>query len=233
MRFHNRAVDAAGCDIYPVPFNYGVGHSDLTDMNLTSVGAYTDRMRAAAPGKAVWMVLQGFGWRDLDKGQQPADPHRGRRPQLHEIRFMAYNAMLHGAGAILYWGTAYIEKDSPLWADLMRVGREIRALEPGIVGQRPERAPVAAARETFASIDGQGPRLMLRKAEDDWVLIAANECIAGVAFDITGLPPELNGKTLHRLYSDESHQVVDGRFTDGIVAQGVHVYATSRRFEEK
>jgi hypothetical protein len=48
---YNQAVDAVGCDIYPVPFNYGVGHSDLKDTNLTSVGTYTDRMREAAPGK--------------------------------------------------------------------------------------------------------------------------------------------------------------------------------------
>ena len=41
------------------------GALDLPDRNLTSVGAYTDRMRAAAPGKAVAMVLQGFGWRDI------------------------------------------------------------------------------------------------------------------------------------------------------------------------
>ncbi|MCX6915656.1 MAG: hypothetical protein NT167_21860, partial [Verrucomicrobia bacterium] len=61
LRLYNVAADMAGCDIYPVPPNLAVGHSDLPDKGLTSVGAYTERMRQAAPGKACAMVLQGFG----------------------------------------------------------------------------------------------------------------------------------------------------------------------------
>ena len=70
LRLYNRAADMVGCDIYPAPANLLVGHSDLLDMSLTSVGAYTERMRQAAPGKACAMVLQGFGWRDLQKADQ-------------------------------------------------------------------------------------------------------------------------------------------------------------------
>jgi hypothetical protein len=57
LRLYNRAVDMAGCDIYPAPANLTVGHSDLSDMGLTAVGAYTERMRQAAPGKVCAMVL--------------------------------------------------------------------------------------------------------------------------------------------------------------------------------
>jgi hypothetical protein len=121
-------------------------------------------MREAAPGKAIWMVLQGFGWRDLKEGSQDQDPTKGRRPNYHETRFMAYNAIVHGANAILYWGTHYIEKDSSLWQHLMRIARELRAIEPGILGEVPQSQPTATANETYGSIDGQGPRLMLRKA---------------------------------------------------------------------
>lgn len=233
LRKYNQAVDAAGCDIYPVPFNYGVGHSDLKDTNLSSVGAYTDRMREAAPGKSIWMVLQGFGWRDLSEtGKSDPDPGKGRRPNLHETRFMAYDAIVHGANAILYWGTHYIEKDSRLWRDLMRVTRELRALEPAIVGQRPERVPIATAEETYGSIDGQGPRLMLRKAQKQWVLLAVNENSQGISFTISNLPAELEGRTLYRLYSDETHIVRQRAIRDGIRGFGVHIYATSRDFEE-
>ncbi|MEJ2705062.1 MAG: hypothetical protein P8Z79_21700 [Sedimentisphaerales bacterium] len=234
LREYNQAVDAAGCDIYPVPFSPNSGHSDLKDTNLTAVGAYTDRMREAAPGKSSWMVLQGFGWRDLsESGKNDPDPRKGRRPTFSETRFMAYDAIVHGANAVLYWGTHSIEKDSSLWRDIMKVAKELRALEFGIVGDPPKEASVAIADETYGSIDGQGPRLMLRKTQDDWVLIAVNEHSQGIAFTIRGLPKELEGKTLCRLYSEETHLVKGGRLRDGIAGFGVHVYATSRRFEVK
>jgi hypothetical protein len=234
LREYNQAVDAVGCDIYPVPFDRAVGHSDLKDTNLTAVAAYTDRMREAAPGKSIWMVLQGFGWRDLSEaGKGDPDPGKGRRPDLHETRFMAYDAIVHGANAILYWGTHYIEKDSRLWRDLMTVARELRALEPAILGQRPENMPIAAADETFGSIDGQGPRLMLRKTQDHWVLIAVNEHSQGISFTISNLPDETESRTLYRLYSNEAHTVRGGTIHDGIGGFGVHIYATSRSFEAR
>jgi len=232
LRKYNRMVDAAGCDIYPVPFNHGVGHSDLKDMNLSAVGAYTDRMREAAPGKSIWMVLQGFGWRDISEDQQDdPDPVKGRRPRLAETRFMAYDALVHGANAILYWGTHAIEKDSLLWRDLMKVARELRALEPALVADRANVEPVAVADETYGSVDGQGPKLMLRRTGDDWVLIAVNEYAQAISFNVCQLPRELEGKTLHRLHSNETQAVREGGFHDGIRGLGVHVYATSRRFE--
>jgi hypothetical protein len=234
LRKYNQMVDAAGCDIYPAPVNYGVGHSDLKDMSLSSVGAYTDRMRKAAPGKSIWMVLQGFGWRDLSKeGTNEPDPAKGRRPRLTETRFMAYDALVHGANAILYWGTDYIEKDNALWKDLMKTAKELRALEPAIVGGRVEGTPVAVADETYGSIDGQGPSLMLRRVADNWALIAVNECAQGVSFQVKQLPKEIEGRTLYRLDSEETRVVTDGGFRDGMRGLGVHVYATSRDFESK
>jgi len=234
LRHYNQAVHAAGCDIYPVPFNHCNGHSDLVDTNLTSVGAYTRRMRDGAPGKACWMVLQGFGWHDL-RESSPEDEKEaertGRRPNLKETRFMAYDALVNGANAILYWGTFTIEKDSVLWNDMLKTAREIRALEPAIVAAPEPAAPVAIAETHSASFDGGQPRLMLRRAGDDYVLIAVNEAATAVAFDVAGLPALLNGKTLYRLNSKEEHRVEQGGFRDGISGLDVHVYATSRRFE--
>lgn len=234
LREYNEAVDAAGCDIYPVPFSPTSGHSDLKDTNLSSVGAYTDRMREAAPGKSIWMVLQGFGWRDLsESGKNDPDLQKGRRPMYPETRFMAYDAIVHGANAILYWGTHRIEKDSLLWRGIMNVAKELRALESGIVAHPPKDIPVAVADETYGSIDGQGPRLMLRKTGQDWILIAVNEHRRGISFTVGKLPKELENQTLYRLYSQEKQIVREGGFRDGIVGFGVHVYATSRRFEVK
>lgn len=231
LQWHNREVDAAGCDIYPMPFNRGVMHADLPNRSLTCIGEYTQRMQAGAPGKAVWMVLQGFGWKDLNDPFNPRDDVGGRRPTYEESRFMAYNAIVHGAKAVLYWGVHVLKPEDQLWTDLLAVARELRALEPGIVGTPPAAPPVSVGDDTYASIGEEGPALMLRQADEDWVLIAANESYAGIGFEVSQLPDELNGKTLYRLHTDESVTVQDNRFRGGIKGYDVHVYATSRRFE--
>jgi hypothetical protein len=243
LRLYNRAADMVGCDIYPAPANLLVGHSDLLDMSLTSVGAYTERMRQAAPGKACAMVLQGFGWRDLQKVAKESESAVGigRRPTWAESRFMAYDTIIHGANAILYWGTAYmkpVEDDGAavtgrprLWRDLLRVARELRALEPALVAP-PLKSPKVRQAETYGSIDGQGILCSLRKVDDDFVLLVVNETGDGLGFSLEGLPAKLNGRTLYRLYSTEEHTVADRRLTDGIRPREVHVYATSRRFED-
>jgi len=235
MKHFNRAADMAGCDIYPVPANRDQGHSDYRTGHLTSVGIYTDRMRAAAPGKACAMVLQGFGWRDLDKNAKgkPEEHGIGRKPNFNESRFMAYDAVVHGANAILYWGTAYIEKTSALWTDLLKLAGELSALEPALVASTVEPAPQATAGEVHGSCDGDGILLMLKKVESDYVLIVVNENQGGVPFTVRGLPADLEGKTLFRLGSKETVTVKDGELRDGIRGTNAHVYATSKAFEPK
>jgi len=234
LRHFNRAVHAAGCDIYPAPANTGVMHAfSGPDLDLTSVGEFTEHMRAGAPGKACWMVLQGFGWTDLKDRFNPNDPEHGRRPNYQETRFMAYDALLHGANAILYWGTYAIEKDGVLWRDILKVAKELRALEPAIVGVKPPEQPVAIGERNHTIFNGGGPKLILRQAGEEWVLIAVNEWRFGVAFDVQGLPLTLNGKKLYRLYSDEEILVQNGGFHDGILKQDAFIFATSRQFEAK
>lgn len=233
MRFFNRPADMAGCDIYPVPSKRDQGHSDLRTGWLSSVGAYTDRMRAAAPGKACAMVLQGFGWRDINEScrKHPEETGIGRRPKFAESQFMALDSIVHGANAIMYWGTAYIEKDSRLWKDLLRVAGRLNALESALVAQTVSPAPVAVSDENFGSTDGDGIVVMLKKVGADYVLIAVNETPHGLPFTVKNLPADLDGKTLHRLWTDETVAVTGRAMRDGIRGTNVHVYATSRRFE--
>lgn len=244
LRLYNRAADMVGCDIYPAPANLMVGHSDLPDMTLGSVGAYTERMRAAAPGKACAMVLQGFGWRDLQATPDPKEDAIGvgRRPTFGESRFMAYDTIIHGANAILYWGTAYlkpVEDDGTavtgrpkLWRDLLRLMRELRALEPALVAP-PLKSPTVRQSPTYGSIDGQGILCSLRRVDDDSVLLVVNETGDGLGFFIENLPAELDGRTFHRLYSTEEQVIQRRSLSDGIRPRDVHVYATSRRFEKR
>jgi len=229
LRHYNRAVDMAGCDIYPVPFNPPSGHSDLVDQQLSSVGAYTQRMAAAAPGKSVAMILQGFAWKDL--GQE----HEGgeARPTFQQTRFMAYDALMNGAAAVIWWGTAYIPKDSQLWHDILATAKELRALELAWTAAPIGDALQSKAEETWGSHDGQGPALRLSRVGDDYVLIASNATRHGLVFRVEGIPRDLEGRNFYRLGTDESHVVTDGMIRDGIQSFESHVYATSRRFETR
>jgi hypothetical protein len=249
LRHYNREADMVGCDIYPIPYNLWVSHSDLMNMRPSSVGEYTDRMRQAAPGKACAMVLQGCGWRDLEGERKRSDElHRfgfGRRPTFAETRFMAYNALMHGAHAVLYWGTAYAHEEVPealtataasparesqLWTDIMAVAKELRALESAWLA--PETGGLRVkVHEMYGSIDSGGVRASLRRVGDDWVLFVANENTHGVTSTVRGLPAALNGRTLYRLGTQETQTVKAGALMDGVAAFDVHVYATSRRFE--
>lgn len=226
-------ADTIGCDIYPVPEKYPVFHNDLPAFGLASVGAFTDRMRAAAPGKPVIMVLQGFGWRDINEGIAATDPEEklgiGRRPTWQETRFMAWDAIAHGASAILYWGTAYIPKESEHFADLLNMARELRALEPALVA--PDiKPPSVEVLHAVNSVEPSMIRPLLRQVGDDFVLAVVNESPGSARLRIGGLPAALDGRTLHRLDEAGEAVVADSAIEFGIPATCAALFATNQSF---
>jgi hypothetical protein len=115
------AVDVMGLDPYPV-----VQPSGRND--LAMVGEWTrigqDAVKGARP---VWMVIQYFplttagGW-----------------PTAAEIKTMSWMAIIEGARGLLYWswgekGLAWVRdprEREQKWADLVKITKEIHALEP-------------------------------------------------------------------------------------------------------
>lgn len=231
MREHNREVDMAGCDIYPFPGNLRNGHSDLHNTLPSSVGDYTDRMQAAAPGKACAMVLQGFGWGDLQQKVTEAEIELGigRRPTLREQRFMAWNAITHGANAILYWGTAYLkepesDESRAFWQDLLTVVREMDGLKRFIAAPDVTPRPRVKVNEHYASNDGTGVTAMLKKVGDEYRLFVVNENPYGVEFTISGLPADIGTMKIERV-GNGAVRLGGGRsISDGIKGYDVHIY---------
>jgi hypothetical protein len=216
----NRAADIVGCDIYPV-VEYRTGHSDMAERTIAAVGAYTDRMQASAPDKPVWMVLQGFGWRDLEDNPDPEEADEKRRPTLEETRFMAYDAIAHGARGILYWGTSRIERDSQLWADLLRVVRELDALQPVLSApDAPGAFPVGFA-PTFGSVD-RGIVLLPKLVDGKVWFVVVNEWLHPLTYTIRGLDDQ---DAVHYVenYSEQEATVTNGALTLTIPRQSVHV----------
>ena len=217
----NLAADIVGCDIYPVPFE-GTGHSDLAERTLSAVGAYTRRMQAAAPKKPVWMVLQGFGWADLNKDATPEQREKERRPTIAETRFMAYDAIVNGARGILYWGSAYIEQDSALWKDLLALGRELNQLAPVLSAKDSLTAPKVEITEQWGSLDRD--ILVLAKEHQGKVCyIVVNEWTGSLQYRLTGLTNAANVNYRNAI-DDTIVAATGGAIATTIPAHGVQVF---------
>lgn len=209
----NKAADAVGCDIYPVPPYLG-GHSDLADRGLTSVGGYTRTMQDAAPGKPVWMVLQAFSWAELAERKNDPDLDRQRHPSYSETRFMAYDAIVNGARAILYWGSAYTDRTKPFWGELLKVVRELADLQPVLSAPDADVKLEVILDETWGSLD-QGIRVMSKQTTEGIWLIVVNESQFPLRYTVNGLPA--NGADT---YSDTITRV-DATINNGAVSMNV------------
>jgi len=125
LRSFGTGADVLGFDIYPVP----EGHSGLPNQSPSVVGEYTEWARRAAPaGADVWMILQAFGYSDLDEGTE------GRRPTPDELRFMVYDALLYGARGVIFFGSHQLRNTIPLDEPVWDVGVRSAVRELGRIG---------------------------------------------------------------------------------------------------
>lgn len=127
------ACDIYGVDIYPVPSPNP--HSELDDKTVTSVGKYTDICRDVTRNrKPVWMCLQGFAWGTLTGTKEIY-------PTYEESRFMAFDAIAHGATGLVYWGLYMGRGENREFLDgLKKVIGEVTAISACLVGDTVEGA---------------------------------------------------------------------------------------------
>lgn len=227
LKLFSKPADMLGCDIYPVHEGLN-GHSDFVNHSLSSVGEYTDYMQSAAPGKPVWMVLQAFSW-DLLKNPVPEQPEPRTFPTYRQSRFMAYNAILHGAQGILYWGSHYTSPQSRFWKSLLAVTREIAALEPFLVA--PEiRGKMKVEPIQFTSSQPTRVASTVRQVGNEYLLIVMQEdlnqpvTISNLRF--------LENRTFYELGTSREYVVRNGQIRIWHSLEP-HVLCTTRKFEVK
>ena len=95
------ALDITGADVYPVSYPPGV-HAGTRNKGISVVGDLTRTMASAAGSKPIWMTLQ-IAW----SGVTPTKQRPGlvpRFPTHHELRFMAYQAIVNGARGLVFFG---------------------------------------------------------------------------------------------------------------------------------
>jgi hypothetical protein len=115
---YGEIADIFMLDWYPVPH-----------LALDSVANQIDiAMRSLPKGKPLWFVVQAFDWRD--------DHHRiGRFPEHHEIRFMSWLAIMHGAKGLFFFrfprpGGKTLLDFPEFWRSVELVARELKSFQP-------------------------------------------------------------------------------------------------------
>lgn len=103
-------ADVAGTDLYPVPRERKYGAHPNHD--VTQIRDYIKALRDARGDRPILMVLQAWAWEPLKDGEHGY-------PTPVESRFMAYQAVIHGACGIHYYGQFHASKPNSaagLWS---------------------------------------------------------------------------------------------------------------------
>lgn len=102
------ACDIHGIDIYPVSIPPGKHAGTEVNTDISVVGDMTTLISEATQRNAIWMTLQ-IAWQGILPMQTlngvPTLTHNILTfPQLGEARFMAYDAIVHGARGLFFFG---------------------------------------------------------------------------------------------------------------------------------
>ncbi|MDI6809517.1 MAG: hypothetical protein QME66_11130 [Candidatus Eisenbacteria bacterium] len=214
LAHYNRATDVAGCDIYPVPEPQA--HSDLPDKTIHVVGDEADKSVSSVNGdKPIIMVLQGFGWAELSP--QPGRKQDTILPTFEESRFMAYDAILHGALGINYWGTAHTKKSSRFYRELRSLVSELAAMEPVLTADI-----VTGIKAGKVGSPGNAVQMMRRTLSGIMFIIAINTQNEDHRAEFT--LPEVSAKELRVLFERRTVTLRGGKFTDEFTPYAVHIY---------
>jgi hypothetical protein len=237
------ACDIAGVDVYPVSYPPGVHVGRRRDIAV--VGDVATTLRRAAGRKPFWMTLQvAFSGVIPSKADPATVP---RFPSLVQERFMAYQAIVHGARGLFFFGGHLQEVMAPEdaasgwnWTFWRRVLRPLvselasRELRPALVAPNPRLGASFTPRN--AAIE-----FAFRRTADALFLIAVKTGGAPVLVEFSGLPRTVKGGEVLFEYVQEplpppitGHQVrrpitvSGGSFRDWFVAHDARVYRFPR-----
>lgn len=242
------AFDITGADIYPVSYPPGK-HAGGGNRDIGVVGTVTEKMVKAAGGKPVWMTLQ-IAWSGVIPSQQHPN-NVPRFPTLPQERFMAYQAIVHGARGLSFFGGHLTQIARPadaqlgwnwtFWSEVLQplLGELTSdSVAPALIAPNARRAVKTRA---------AGVELVTRQDADYVYVIAVRRSGGTSRVSFTGLPnkksgrPFTGGEVLFE-YEQEplpppvepGHQTfrtvraANGRFRDWLGQHDVRVYRFQR-----
>jgi hypothetical protein len=229
LQQYNKALDIAACDIYPViPRGIRTSYAlfpdgmqgDLLNTYISQVGQYTDKMRSVTgKHRPVFMVLQGFSWEMLREANE-RDTTMVKYPSFQESRFMAYQAIIHGANGIIYWGTAYTPPSAPFLDQLNLVTKELGGLQSVLAARNKKLKVDLKYHELGYSVD-RGIEILLKQGSDAVYMITANADKNPAKVTLSGL---VGFQRAIVLFENRQIRAEKGVITDQYAPFDVHVY---------
>jgi hypothetical protein len=220
---YNAAADILALDIYPIGYPPGM-HSTNANKEISMVGDFADFLNAVGGGqKSFWMIEQ-IAWSGVT---QPGKTLRF--PTFPESRFMAYQAIIHGARGLMFYGgniaAALNSRDAPhgwnwtFWEEVLR--RVVQQLGPNS-----PLAPALVAPDSTLPIrvlDATNIEFRVREAPPYLYLLACSRGGPTTNVTFSGLPLAAGyGELLFE--APRSVTAVGGVFTDWFAPFEVHAY---------
>lgn len=191
------AFDITGADIFPLAYPPGE-HSDLGNKDISVVGDVTRKMVRAAGGKPVWMTLQ-IAWSGTVTSTRKPNVVP-RFPTLHDLRFMAYQAIIGGARGLMFFGGHLTQASRPadaeagwnwtFWVQVLQpLFQELSstAVAPALVAADAKPQVKSAAKDV---------EVLTRRDGRFLYVLAVRRGGATSRVGFTGLPKKQNGRPL-------------------------------------
>ncbi|MBI3853925.1 MAG: hypothetical protein HY298_27175 [Verrucomicrobia bacterium] len=231
LRRYNDGADIVATDIYPV-IPPGIRElyalwpdgqqGDFLNPHISQVGQYAAKMREVAGAKrVVFTVLQAFAWENLR--EKDRDPKMTLYPTRQQLRFMAWQSVVHGVNGLLYWGLSYAPPEAPLWNDLKTVARELSELKEALAARKAKLNLSPEYHDTGHSLD-RGIEWTAKPTKNGVVLIAVNADKNPVEVTVSGLK---HFRRCEVLFESRAVEWTPGKLHDSFAPFDTHIYALS------
>ena len=238
LRPYNDCGDITGCNCYPVipsgmRRHIGVRPDgktmDCPDQSVHAMGKYADKMMKVGQGRlAIWMQVQAMAYENWfdprhapEMAGQTVDPAKVLYPTFDQMRFMAYDAIVHGATGLAF-SMYRTPVDQPVWKDIVALIAELKELNDALTAP-PLSKPIPMRYVDLGYTIWDGVPVLARKLDQDVYLFAINTAFdpARPVFDLTEVTDD---DCVFVLGEDRRVTLNSGALQDDFEPYAVHVY---------